>query len=59
MELEFKDFVFLATQVVIVTTVVVNNRLSIQYLKEQNEDHKNWIEQLQKTVADLRVKVGI
>jgi len=59
MELNIKDAFFLMTQVAIVTSVIITNRANIKYLEQQTREHKSWIEQLQKTVADLRVKVGI
>ena len=59
MELALKDFIFLGTQVAIVTAVIVTNRVSIQALREQSKDHKEWLKKLQETVVALRVKVGI
>ena len=59
MDLALKDFVFLGTQVVIVTAIVVSNRQSIVFLKQQNADMKSWLDKLQSKVNDIRVKVGV
>jgi|TARA_R110001583_G_scaffold138880_1_gene290624 peptidoglycan hydrolase CwlO-like protein len=59
MEINIKDAAFLATQVVIVTTMIINNRQNITHLKQQQLDLKEWIKSLQEKVNDLRVKVGI
>jgi hypothetical protein len=59
MELQLKDYVFLITQVVIVTAIIVSNRQNIIFLKQQNNDLKIWIKELQAKVNDIRVKVGI
>ena len=59
MEINIKDAAFLATQVVIVSTMIINNRQNIAHLKQQQSDLKDWIKSLQEKVNDLRVKVGI
>jgi hypothetical protein len=59
MEISIKDAAFLATQVVIVSTMIINNRQNITHLKQQQLDLKEWIKTLQEKVNDLRVKVGI
>jgi peptidoglycan hydrolase CwlO-like protein len=59
MEIDIKDAAFLATQVVIVSTLIINNRQNISHLKQQQSDIKDWIKSLQEKVNDLRVKVGI
>lgn len=59
MEFDFKDMVFLGTQVVVVGSAIVTNRESIKYLKTQSAEHKDLIEKLQETVVDLRIRVGV
>ena len=59
MEFKIKDLMFIATQVVIATTVIVTNKQSINYLKQESADTKDWLKQLQETVTELRVKIGL
>jgi hypothetical protein len=43
----------------VAVNVVNSNRMSINELKRQHQDLKEWIKQLQDKVNDIRVKVGI
>jgi peptidoglycan hydrolase CwlO-like protein len=47
------------TQMFVAVNVVNSNRMSINELKRQHQDLKEWIKQLQDKVNDIRVKVGI
>lgn len=59
MDINLKDAIYLSTQVIIVATMVVNNRSNIAHLKQQNEELKGWLKSLQDRVNDIRVKVGV
>lgn len=56
--LDFRDFVFLLTQVVIVSTVITSNKQSIKYLDAQQASLKKWVEALQNELKELRIKIG-
>lgn len=57
--LDIKTLGFLLVQFAMVIVIINNNRNTAKYLKEQGEEHKEWLKELQKTVNDLRVKVGL
>ncbi|PCC12896.1 hypothetical protein CIK86_06170 [Pseudoalteromonas sp. JB197] len=57
--LTLKDFVFIIMQIIVITTVIVTNKIHIGFLQGQNEDLKNCIKEMQKIITELRVKVGI
>ena len=59
LNLGLKDFVFIIMQIVLITTVVVTNKIHIGYLRRQNEGLKECINEMQKIITELRVKVGI
>lgn len=59
MEFVLKDVFYIATQLVIVTSVVVTNKQNIAYLKKENAEHKSLLKELQDKLNDIRVKVGI
>lgn len=56
--LDFRDFVFLLTQVVIVSTVITSNKQSIKHLDAQQASLKKWVEALQNELKELRIKIG-
>ncbi|MFT5755390.1 MAG: hypothetical protein ACI9LM_000097 [Alteromonadaceae bacterium] len=59
MDIEIKDLFFIGTQLIIVTSVIVNNRLSIAFLKEQSKEQQGLLEKLQDKVSDIRAKIGV
>ncbi|WP_041421662.1 hypothetical protein [Shewanella sediminis] len=59
MDINAKDAIYLATQAIIVATMIGNNRSNIAHLKQQNDELKSWLKKLQDRVNDIRVKVGI
>lgn len=56
--LSFRDFVFLLTQVVIISTVIANNKQSIKHLDTQQESPKEWVKSLQDELKELRIRLG-
>lgn len=58
-KLTLKDFIFILMQVVLITSVIITNKIHIGYLRKQNEGLKKCIEDMQKIITELRVKVGI
>lgn len=56
--LNFRDFVFLLTQVVIVSTVIANNKQSIKHLDAQQASLKEWVKAIQNELKELRIKIG-
>lgn len=59
MEMEIKDVGFLIVQVVTVAAVIVSNKQNITFLKQQNQDLKTWLKELQTEVNNIRVKIGV
>jgi len=58
MELEINVVLALAGQVAMIAAVIQSNRTTVNHLKEQNKELKDWLTRLQDTVNELRVKVG-
>lgn len=58
MTLEVNHLVTIIVQVAIMAAIVQNNRTTVGHLKEQNEKLEKWLQSLQKTVNDLRIKIG-
>ncbi|MEZ7276059.1 hypothetical protein [Pseudoalteromonas sp. 68 DY56-GL68] len=58
-ELSLKDFIFIIVQVVLITSVIITNKIHIGYLRKQNEGLKECIDDMQKIITELRVKIGI
>ena len=56
--LDLKTLVFLLSQFAFVVVMVNNNRNTAKYLKEQTNELKEWLKELQRTVNNLRAKVG-
>lgn len=59
MILEFKELVFLAVNLVMASSIVITNKMSIDQLKGNQKDLKECLKELQETVNNLRVKVGL
>lgn len=58
MELTPNFLLSLLAQMAMVVAIVQSNRTTIGHLKEQNRDLKEWLTALQKTVNDMRAKIG-
>jgi hypothetical protein len=59
MEFDIKTAIFIASQIVIVSTVISGNRHHIKSLNEANHKIETWLKELQTEVTNLRIKVGI
>ena len=56
--LSLRDFVFLLSQVVIVTAFIVSNHQSNKHAKQQIESLKTWLKSVSEELKDLRIKIG-
>lgn len=59
LEVDAKTAVFVVTQIVLVSSVIITNRSNVKYLDKAIEELKQWRREIQKTVDDLRVKVRL
>ncbi|RZQ52362.1 hypothetical protein C1E23_14525 [Pseudoalteromonas phenolica] len=56
--LSFRDFVFLMSQVVIVTAFIVTNHQNNKHARLQIESLKKWLKSVSDELKDLRIKIG-